>query len=278
MPKLSIITVCKNEVNGIRRTLESIANQVFQDFELIVIDGASTDGSAEVIDEYREKITHFRSEADAGIYAAQNKGARAANGEYLLFINGGDAIHDDLVLQDIFSTQPSADIIYGDLLIEEHDGTETRGYSPNEVTLDFMLRGTLWHPVSFIRNSLLGELGLYDENLKIVADYDFFVHAILVRGAETRHVNRVIARFNLDGVSSNPSMAAQHDKERTYVQKKYFSEPVLRMFEDLEKYRLHSDFIGQKLESLEFELEQKAKQRLSKLAAIVKRFSNSKVK
>ena len=111
MPKLSVITVCKNEVNGIRRTLESITNQVFQDYELLVIDGASTDGTVEVINEYRAKISHFKSEADQGIYAAQNQGVRAATGEYLLFINGGDAIHDDQVLQGVFSTKPNADMI-----------------------------------------------------------------------------------------------------------------------------------------------------------------------
>lgn len=272
MPKLSVITVCKNEVNGIRRTLESITNQVFQDYELLVIDGASTDGTVEVINEYRAKISHFKSEADQGIYAAQNQGVRAATGEYLLFINGGDAIHDDQVLQDVFYTKPNADIIYGDLLIEEHDGTETRGYTPGEITLDFMLRGTLWHPVSFIRKSLFDELGLYDENLKIAADYEFFLNAILVRGVETSHIDRVIARFNLDGVGSNPSMAAQHDKERTHIQRKYFSEPVLRMFEELEKYRLHNELISQKLGSLEFD--QQAKRETSKLAAILKIIRN----
>ncbi len=154
MCKISVITVCKNEVTGIRRTLESVSSQKFRDFEFIVIDGGSIDGTQDIINEYMGDITYFVSEVDAGIYAAQNKGIKAANGDYLLFINGGDAIHDSSVLEDIFSTEPTADILYGNLLIEEQDGSETLGYSPPEITLDFLLRGTLWHPVTFIKKQL----------------------------------------------------------------------------------------------------------------------------
>lgn len=254
MWKISIITVCKNETAGIRRTLESVKNQSYQNFEHIVIDGGSSDGTKEIIDEFEPHLAHFVSQSDNGIYAAQNKGIAAATGDYLLFINGGDCLHDQNVLQDVFSTKRKADIIYGNLLIEEQDGSETLGRTPPEITLDFLLRGTLWHPVSFIKKTLFAELGLYSEQLKIVADYEFFIRALMLHGASSEHVERVISKFNTNGIGSNGEMVNLHTQERVEVQQKFFTQPVLRMFEELEKFRLHNDFLAEQIRSMEFEL------------------------
>lgn len=252
MSKVSIITVCKNEVNGIRRTLESVLSQKFRDFELIVIDGGSTDGTQDVINEYKEDIAYFVSESDAGIFAGQNKGIKAAKGDYLLFINGGDEIHDNSVLEEIFLTEPTDDILYGNLLIEEQDGSETLGLSPPEITLDFLLRGTLWHPVSFIKRQLFEQFGSFNENLKVVADYEFFVKVILIEEVSTRHFPRTISRFNTNGVGSDPRWKEVHEKERRQVQQKYFSKSVLRMFDDFEKFRIQNEVLKQKLDALEY--------------------------
>lgn len=250
MCKVSIITVCKNEVEGIRRTLESVLSQKFRDFEYIVIDGGSTDGTQAIINEYKKELAYFVSESDAGIFAGQNKGIKAAKGDYLLFINGGDAIHDNSVLEEIFLTESTADILYGDLLIEEQDGSETLGHSPSEITLDFLLRGTLWHPVSFIKRQLFERLGSFDENLKVVADYEFFVKAILIAEVSTRYFPRTISRFNTNGIGSNSQWKDLHEKERSLVQGKYFSKCVLRMFDDFEKYRIQNEVLNQKLDAL----------------------------
>lgn len=252
--KISIITVCRNEVEGIRRTLESVKNQRYRNFEHIVIDGGSSDGTKEIIDEFAHSLAHFTSELDNGIYAAQNKGIEAATGDYVLFINGGDAIHDENVLQDVFSTKREADIIYGNLLIEEQDGSETLGRTPPEITLDFLLRGTLWHPVTFIKKTLFAELGFYNEQLKIVADYEFFIRALMLQGASSEHVERVISKFDTSGIGSDPDMLDLHMKERLEVQEKNFSQPILKMFEELERYRLHNDHLAKQIELMDFEL------------------------
>lgn len=252
MCKVSIITVCKNEVKGIRRTLESVSSQIFRDFELIVIDGGSTDGTQDVINEYKGEITYFVSESDAGIFAGQNKGIKVAKGDYLLFINGGDAVHDNSVLEEIFLTEPTDDILYGNLLIEEQDGSETLGLSPPEITLDFLLRGTLWHPVSFIKRQLFEKFGSFNENLKIVADYEFFVKVILIEEVSTRHFPRTISRFNTNGVGTDPGWKDVHEKERRQVQRKYFSKSVLQMFDDFEKFRILNEVLKQKIDSLEY--------------------------
>jgi glycosyltransferase involved in cell wall biosynthesis len=266
-------------VGGIRRTLESVSSQSFRDFEHIVIDGGSTDGTQAVINEYKEGLSYFVSEDDAGIFAGQNKGISVAKGEYLLFLNGGDALHDSSVLEDIFLAEPTEDILYGNLLIEEQDGSETLGFSPPEITLDFLLRGTLWHPVSFIKRQLYARLGLYNENLKVVADYEFFVRAILIEGVSARHYSRTISRFNTSGIGSSPQWKDVHEAERSLVQQKYFSKFVLRMFDDFEKYRIQNDSLKQKLDVLDYreQLEKRrpllgAMQKIPGLGRFVRKF------
>lgn len=113
--KLSVITICYNEKN-IRKTCESIVGQSWQDFEWIVVDGGSTDGTLDVLNEYRDRIDVLISEPDNGIYNAMNKGIARARGEWLNFMNGGDAFCDKTVLEQVFgggSSRDGADVLYG---------------------------------------------------------------------------------------------------------------------------------------------------------------------
>jgi glycosyltransferase involved in cell wall biosynthesis len=112
--KLSIITVCRNIKDTIQRTCESIINQTWQDFEWIVVDGGSTDGTVEILKRYKDRIDILISEPDNGIYNAMNKGIKIATGEYLNFMNGGDSFYDNGVLEKVFKNKEySADILYG---------------------------------------------------------------------------------------------------------------------------------------------------------------------
>ena len=106
--KLSVITICYNEKN-IRKTCESIVGQSWQDFEWIVVDGGSTDGTLDVLNEYRDRIDVLISEPDNGIYNAMNKGIARARGEWLNFMNGGDAFCDKTVLEQVFGGGSSYD-------------------------------------------------------------------------------------------------------------------------------------------------------------------------
>ena len=101
MAKYSIITINYNNADGLRRTIESVVSQTFDDYEYVIIDGGSTDGSVDVIKEYENKISYWVSEKDGGIYNAMNKGVKASNGEYLIFMNSGDVFYRDKVLEDI---------------------------------------------------------------------------------------------------------------------------------------------------------------------------------
>ena len=171
---LSIITINYNNSEGLARTLESIHRQTFKDFELIVIDGASEDESLEVIQAYKADINYWVSEKDKGIYHAQNKGIAKATGTYCLFLNSGDLLCEDAVLDKVFKSELHASVIYGNMKIVYKNGQTEWGEMPESLTLYHMYIDTLWHPVSFIKRTLFTTFGFYREDLKIAADYDFF--------------------------------------------------------------------------------------------------------
>ena len=113
MPIFSIITVCYNEISYIKKTLDSIIRQTSNNYELIVVDGGSTDGTKEVIQQYEKHIAWWCSEPDKGIYNAMNKGVSHATGEYVIFMNAGDWFYDDRVLEHVYKSGMSTDVIEG---------------------------------------------------------------------------------------------------------------------------------------------------------------------
>ena len=98
--KFTVITINYNNADGLRQTILSVVGQTCDDYEYVIIDGGSTDGSVEVIKEREDKISYWVSEKDGGIYNAMNKGVKAARGEYLIFMNSGDIFYDNKVLSD----------------------------------------------------------------------------------------------------------------------------------------------------------------------------------
>ena len=113
---LSIITINFNNVAGLKRTVDSVLHQTADDFEYIIIDGASTDGSREFIESCSSKLAYWVSEKDNGVYHAMNKGIGHARGDYLLFLNSGDYLNDAEVLARVFNRPLQEDIIYGDII------------------------------------------------------------------------------------------------------------------------------------------------------------------
>src|SRR6478735_1115877 len=114
--QLSIITINYNNLQGLQKTIESVVSQSFKDFEYIIIDGGSTDGSKVLIEKYSESITYWVSEKDNGIYPAMNKGIQVANGEYLLFLNSGDWFYENTTLSMAIPMLRPFDIVYGNTM------------------------------------------------------------------------------------------------------------------------------------------------------------------
>ncbi len=221
---LTIITVNLNNVKGLEKTVKSVINQTSCDFEFIIIDGASTDGSRDVIELYREKITYSISETDNGIYHAMNKGIAAAKGEYLLFLNSGDWLASDTVLEQAFSQSFTEDIVSGDIFFYDTVKEEVRWHvpSPEKLTAKTLFLGTLPHQATFMKRSLFETYGLYNESLKIASDWLFFLEVLLEHGCSYRHLPVTVSYFAMDGISCSPETAGLPRREQLGVlEKKY---------------------------------------------------------
>lgn len=232
--KLSIITINYNNAAGLKKTIESVIHQRYSDFEFIVIDGGSTDGSAGLLTEYKNNITYSVSEKDKGIYDAMNKGIEKANGEYLQFLNSGDYLFETTTLENVVSSLNGTDIVYGNLKIEK-DNVLENGFMPNTLTVEHMVKDTLWHPVSFIKKELFKKFGTYNTNYKIVADYDFFFKTVIFHKCSTQHINQFIAVFDLNGLSSDIKNAPLIKAEKENVQSQYLSPEQLQAFKKPEE-------------------------------------------
>lgn len=209
--KLSIITVNLNNRDGLQKTIDSVVSQTFKDFEWIVIDGGSTDGSKELLEQYADHFAYWVSEPDKGIYNAMNKGVRAAQGEYLQFLNSGDYLRETNTLDKVFSDFPNGDIIYGNLtLLENGEEKENRRYPDKPSFYELYLR-SLPHPSTFIKTSLLKNCP-YDERLRIAADWKFFLKMAL-DSIEFHHIEIFVSCFDLQGVSSTNTKLLQEERD-----------------------------------------------------------------
>lgn len=201
--KISIITVNLNNRDGLQKTLESTRCQTYPYFEQLVIDGGSTDGSVEFLTEVGGMLSYWRSEPDRGIYHAMNKGIVRAGGDYLLFLNSGDWLNgEDVLARLVDSLEPEIDIIYADMVLHRPAGGEqfVKHY-PDRLEPEYFFSSSLPHQAALIRKSLFDEIGLYDERMRICADWAFFFLAKFRHGKHFRHLSFPFSHFPLDGIS-----------------------------------------------------------------------------
>lgn len=232
-PKLSIITINYNNDSGLKKTMESVLNQTSKDFEYIVVDGASTDNSLEIIVQFEnlkiqqfenEKIefasNHFQwiSEPDMGIYHAMNKGIVLAKGEYIQFLNSGDSlVTDDVTERMLACLFPSPDsyrdqgegvgvrslILYGNMLKQLPNRIlRDRGFAGLMPTMLNFYSGTLNHSPAYIKRSLFETYGLYDESLKIVSDWKWYLQVIALNGVVPVYTDMDVTLFDMNGIST----------------------------------------------------------------------------
>lgn len=237
MTKLSIVTINLNNAEGLLKTINSIISQSEKPFEYLIIDGGSTDNSIEVIRKYEKSLAYWISEKDKGVYEAMNKGTRAATGNYLLFLNSGDVLADERVLEKINLANLSSDIIYGDLLLGYDNGTKILKQYPDRLTFDYFFRHeSLPHPATFIRRSLFSKVGFYNQQLNIVADWEFWLKAIFLYGASYKRIPIPVSIFELNGISSQKENAERIQSEKDIVYKTYFG----GIISDYENYQILS--------------------------------------
>ncbi|MCA5004116.1 glycosyltransferase family 2 protein [Sphingobacterium bovistauri] len=220
--KLSIVTINYNNCKGLQDTFESVKNQFFHDFEYIVIDGGSSDGSKEIIESNSQIINYWVSEKDRGIYHAMNKGILASNGEYLLFLNSGDTLYNNKVLEEVNSLLAEDDIISGNMVSLKSNGIIENISSPKEMTFEVMYFSSLSHPSTFIKKELFFSIGMYDEELKIVSDWKWFLYAKFLHNVSYRMIDNVISKFREDGISSDFNNQSRANLERQKTLQEFF--------------------------------------------------------
>ena len=206
--KLSIITINRNNAEGLEKTLCSVAAQSFREFEYIVIDGASTDGSVEVIKKYEAQFAHLKwvSEPDRGIYNAMNKGLRMATGDYIQILNSGDCLASNDIIERMLAALEEAgnpSILYGNMVKCFPDGRKMvdKCFAGQEITMLGMYTGTLNHDPAYVRRDLFEKYGYYDESLKIVSDWKWYMQAIILGDEKPKYVDLDVTLFDMMGIS-----------------------------------------------------------------------------
>lgn len=207
----SIITINYNNCEGLRRTINSVIGQTYKNYEFIVIDGKSTDGSVEVIKEYEALISYWISEKDNGIYHAMNKGVAQAHGDYCIFMNSGDYFYSNKVLDNLKGYGAEEDVIVGKVSIDENNHV----ISPppkDELTLYHLYYGAIPHQGSFIKTDLLRKYP-YDESLKISSDWKFFIQALIIDNCSVRYIDEFVAKYDMNGISIVNSELMRMEKD-----------------------------------------------------------------
>jgi glycosyltransferase involved in cell wall biosynthesis len=214
--RLSIITINYNNSSGLKKTMESVLKQTSKFFEYIIVDGNSTDGSPELIKQFdNSSIKHFSwiSEPDTGIYNAMNKGIRMAKGEYIQFLNSGDILAANDITEKMLSYLfPSpqeegawerSSILYGNMLKPLSNRIHRdRGFAGRIPTMLDFYTGTLNHSSAYIKRSLFESYGLYDESLKIVSDWKWYLQVIALHGVIPIYKDIDVTIFDMTGISS----------------------------------------------------------------------------
>jgi glycosyltransferase involved in cell wall biosynthesis len=214
--KLSIITINRNNADGLKKTIESVANQNYKDFEYIVIDGASTDNSVEVIKSYLNIVSYYISESDKGVFDAMNKGIKHATGEFLLFLNSGDYFNNDNVLLNVIE-ELNEDIVIGKCNIIKEGEIVYITNSFNRITLNTLILNSLPHQAMFFKRTLFDKYGLYRDDLKLMGDWEFCIRTIILENVKYKNIDTIIADYNLEGISSQESNINKMKKEKDFV-------------------------------------------------------------
>ncbi|MGE0088138.1 MAG: glycosyltransferase family 2 protein [Bacteroidales bacterium] len=205
--KVSIITVVYNNASTIRGAIESVINQSYQNIEYIVVDGASTDGTVEIINKYKDHIAHFISEPDAGIYNAINKGIKLATGDIVGILNSDDFFCSNNIIEIVVNEflKDNIDAVYGDVQFvnPKKENKITRYYSskrfnPNMFKYGFMPA----HPSFYVRKRFYDSLGLYKENYIIGSDFELLIRFLHKNKLTTRYLQMPFVTMRSGGVSN----------------------------------------------------------------------------
>lgn len=224
-PKVSVITACYNSKEYIEETIQSVLNQTYPNIEYIIVDGASTDGTLDIINKYRDRVQWVISEKDQGVYDAFNKGVKAATGDIIQFLNSDDYYYNNDVIEEvatIFHGDKTVAMVYGNIRqFDDYDGFFC--FRGKFTTLEHLKQGhMLPHNTLFARMDLFKSLGLFCLDYKIAADFDFVIRCFKEYEMSARYLDKTLVNFRLNGLSSNPLNQINTDLEISSIITKHF--------------------------------------------------------
>ena len=236
--KVSIITSCYNRAATIRSAIKSVLEQNYDNIEFIVVDGASTDGSLEIIREYEDRISTIISEPDHGMYEAINKGIRVATGDVIGLLHSDDFFYDNGVVSRIVERMKStyADFLYGDGLFVSPNNINkvVRNWIGGSYRLWKVRHGWLpLHPTCYIRREVVNRLGLYNESYKIAADSDLLLRYLITGGLTITYLEEYIVRMRMGGLSTDRAKRKKMWDEDIRVYASHGMTPTLTKLEKM---------------------------------------------
>lgn len=211
--KISIITINYNNAVGLEYTINSVVKQTSQEKEFIIVDGASSDGSVEIIKKYSNHITKWLSEPDTGIYNAMNKGIRLATGDYCIMMNSGDGFYSPRVLDNVRDHLLTSKDIYNGNAIYVRDGRIIwYRKCQTDSSAVFFFKSSLCHQATFIKTSLLKEI-MYDESYMMVSDWKFYIEALFLKHASYEAIDEDICCFEWGGITAQKPDLGKRERE-----------------------------------------------------------------
>jgi len=202
--KISIITICFNSENSISETFHSIKNQSFKDYEYLLIDGGSKDGTLNIAKK-QDHISKIISEPDKGIYDAINKGIKNSTGDIIGFLNSDDTFYDKNSLQHIVDAfDKDTDCIFGDLIYTDKNDKVKRVWKGSAFKKGAFKKGWMpAHPTFYCRRSIYEKLGLYDDSFKIAGDFELMLRFLEKHNIRSKYIPRTLVNMKVGGASNN---------------------------------------------------------------------------
>ena len=236
-PKITVVTVCYNAESEIENTIQSVISQTYDNIEYIIVDGASKDGTMQVIEKYKDKISKIVTEPDKGIYDAMNKGIRLATGQWINFMNAGDIFSsNDIVSLLVNEISENCRIIRGAILRQYPTfSVKSVGITKQKPGLMDMIDNTFHHQACLIQRSLFEQYGYYSLDYKLCSDWLFFFECTVKYNVPSKFVNIIVAVFAMDGVSSQNSI--KYCNERNNCLKKEYGDELFEIIQELRIYR-----------------------------------------
>ena len=244
MLKVSVITAVYNNKSMIASAIDSVLGQNYSNVEYIIVDGASDDGTVEIIKKYGDKISIFISETDTGIYQALNKGIEHSTGDVICFLHADDFYNDNTVIDRVVKQfeVSQADSVFGDLVyVNKLDTSKIiRYWKSGNFSLKKMNRGWMPpHPAFFVKKEVYSRIGSFDESFKIAADYDFILRALKIEQISASYLPEVVYRMRVGGISNRSlkSLFLKSKEDYRVLRKNGLKNKTILLFKNLSKVK-----------------------------------------